>query len=130
MGFFKSLFGSDPNGKVFKLDANHNVYYKGEGVTELDAAHTAGFFKGLGYFKDDNSIDLQIISPTGKPDELKVNFIVNPKYVTPESGENFKAMVTAMYDLFPQKKLSAALVDPNFKVVSDLGYMQTPATSG
>ena len=123
MGFFKSLFGSDPNGKVFKLDSNHNVYYKGEGVTELDAAHTGGFFKGFGYFKDDNSIDVQITSPTGKPNELKVNFIVNPQYVKPETGEYFKTMVIAMHDLFPQKKLSAALVDPNFRVISDLGYL-------
>ncbi|MEP6677573.1 MAG: hypothetical protein ABJA78_20600 [Ferruginibacter sp.] len=54
MGFFKSLMSvistDGKTGTPFKLDKNHTVYYKGNGVTELDAAHVAGFFKGYGFF--------------------------------------------------------------------------------
>ena len=56
MGFFKTLMSvistDGKTGTPFKLDKNHTVYYKGNGVTELDAAHVAGFFKGYGYFTE------------------------------------------------------------------------------
>ncbi|MEO7292803.1 MAG: hypothetical protein ABIW34_06860 [Ginsengibacter sp.] len=36
-------------GTPFKLD-KHTLYWKGNGVTELDAAHAAGFFKDTDIF--------------------------------------------------------------------------------
>ena len=126
MGFLRSLMSvistDGKTGTPFKLD-KHTVYWKGKGITELEAAHVAGYFKGYGYFKDDNSIDVQILSPTSSAEELRVNFIVNPQYVTSEIEDHFKSMVSSMHELFPGRKLSSTLVDPHFKEVKNLGYM-------
>lgn len=71
MGFFRSLMSVvSTDGKTrtpFKLD-KHTLYSKGNGVTELDAAHVAGFFQGYGYFPVGGASAAQISrSKTNRP---------------------------------------------------------------
>ena len=86
MGFFKSIMSvistDGKTGTPFKLDKNHTVYYKGDGVTKLDAAHVAGFYKGYGYFTEKNQSDIQIMS-NKMTDPIRVGYIIGVKDISP-----------------------------------------------
>ncbi len=88
MGFFKSLISvvipENKAGASFKFDDNHTVYFKGKGVTETDAARTADFFKGYGYFTETNQSDVQIFSADMK-DAVNIGFIAGGRSVSEDT---------------------------------------------
>ena len=116
MGLFKSLMSvistDGKTGTPFKLDKNHIVYYKGNGVTELDAAHVAGFFKGYGYFTETNQSDIQIAAKA-VTDAVQVGFIIGGKSVSPEVETYFKDAASGLQEFFPQRSIIIRLLDVN-----------------
>ena len=116
MGFFKSLMSvistDGKTGTPFKLDKNHTVYYKGDGVTELDAAHVAGFFKGYGYFTDTNQSDVQIAAKTST-DPVQVGFIIGSKSVSEEVETYFRDSASGLEEFFPGRSIVIRLLDVN-----------------
>ena len=116
MGFFKSLMSvistDGKTGTPFKLDKNHTVYYKGDGVTELDAAHVAGFFKGYGYFTDSSQNDVQIAARSSA-DPVQVGFIIGVKTVSPETEGFFRDSAPGLQEFFPGRPIIIRLLDVN-----------------
>lgn len=123
MGFFKSLMSvistDGKTGTPFKLDKFHTVYYKGNGVTEIDAAHVAGYYKGIGYFIDDYESDIQI-SSSEKNDPVQINIIIGGKSVSAGSEDFFKTSVSGLQEFFPERAITINLMDINFKQLKTL----------
>ncbi len=123
MGFFKSLMSvistDGKTGTPFKLDKNHTVYYKGKGVTELDAAHVGGFFQGYGYFTDTNQSDVQIFS-NSVTDAVQVGYIIGVKSVSPETETYFKDAGKDLQEFFPGRAITIHLLDTNLKQLKTL----------
>lgn len=123
MGFLKSLMSvistDGKTGTPFKLDNNHSVYYKGNGLTKLDAASVAGFYKGYGYFTDTSQSDIQIIS-NNTVDPIRVGYIIGGQDVSPETEEIFKNAGPGLQDLFPGRSISFHLLDVNLKELRSL----------
>jgi hypothetical protein len=123
MGFLKSLMSvistDGKTGTPFKVDKNHTMYYKGDGVTKLDAARVAGFFEGYGYFTETSECDIQIASE--KPgDPVQVGYIVGTSDLSSETKDYFKDAVAGLQELFPGREVSCRLLDVNFKHLSSL----------
>lgn len=116
MGFFRSIMSvistDGKTGTPFKLDANHTVYWKGNGVTELDAAHVAGFLKGYGYFTESSQNDVQIESKS-KTDPVKVGFIIGGKSVSGQVETYFKESASGLQEFFPGREIVIRLMDIN-----------------
>lgn len=116
MGFFKSLMSvistDGKTGTPFKLDKNHTVYYKGNGVTELDAAHVGGFFRGYGYFTDTSQNDVQIEAKT-KDDPVKVGIIIGGKSVSEPVESYFRESASGLQEFFPGRQIIVRLLDVN-----------------
>ena len=123
MGFFKSLMSvistDGKTGTPFKLDNNHTVYYKGKGVTEVDAAHVAGFFKGYGYFTDTNQSDIQILSNSAT-DPVQIGYIIGVPAVSTETETFFKNAVIDLQEFFPGRVITIHLLDTNLKLLKTL----------
>ncbi len=123
MGFFKSLMSvistDGKTGTPFKLDSNHTVYYKGNGVTELDAAHVAGFFRGYGYFTETSQSDIQIAAKSNA-DPVQVGFIIGGKTVSPETENYFKDSAANLQEFFPGRSIIIRLLDVNLNELKTL----------
>ena len=123
MGFFKSLMSvistDGKTGTPFKLDDNHTVFYKGKGVTELNAAHVAGFFKGYGYFTDANQSDVQV-SSAGASDPVQIGYIIGAKTVSAETEIYFKNAGNDLQEFFPGRAITICLLDTNLKQLKTL----------
>ena len=125
MGFLKSLMSvistDGKTGTPFKLD-NNTMYWKGNGVTAVDAARAAGFLKGYGYFKEDAGISAQIFSAKSE-DPVRIGFLFEA-----EPSEDVKAyfleMAKGMKESFAGRSLTLSLLDRNFKEVKDLGEIK------
>jgi len=106
-------------GTPFKPDKNHTVYYKGDGVSALDAAHVAGFYQGYGYFTDTTESDIQISSKnTGDP--VQVGYIISGANVSPETEAFFKDAATGLQDFFPNRTISFHLLNTNLQQLKTL----------
>lgn len=123
MGFFKSIMSvistDGKTGTPFKLDKNHTVYYKGDGVTKLDAAHVAGFYKGYGYFTETNQSDIQIMS-NKMTDPIRVGYIMGVKDISPDTEAFFKNAGSGLEDHFPGRSVTFHLLDVNLKEFKSL----------
>ncbi len=123
MGLFKSLMSvistDSKTGTPFNLDKNHTVYFKGDGVTKVDAAHVAGFYKGYGYFTDETQSDVQISSKNAG-DPIAVGYIIGGKSVSPETETFFKHAVKGLQELFPNRTISFHLLDTNLQQLKAL----------
>ena len=123
MGFFKSLMSvistDGKTGTPFKLDKNHTVYFKGNGVTELDAAHVAGFYKGYGYFTDTTQSDIQILSDKAG-DPIQVGYIIGGQSVSPETETYFKDAAEGLQQFFPGRAISFHLLNTNLQQLKTL----------
>ena len=124
MGFFKSLMSvistDGKTGTPFKLE-KHTLYWKGNGVTELDAAYVAGFFKGYGYFPEGGASAAQISSE--KPtDPVKISFFFG-KVADPNILNYFFNMANQLQQFFPGRQLTASLIDSDFKELKNLGVI-------
>ena len=122
MGFLKSLMSvistDGKTGTPFKLD-KHIVYWKGNGVTELDAAHAAGYFKGYGYFPEGGASAMQI-SADKPTDPLRLSFFFE-KEPNPNVINYFLTMANGMKEFFPNRKITVSLMNSNFKELRNLG---------
>jgi hypothetical protein len=123
MGLFRSLMSvistDGKTGAPFKLDENHTVYYKGNGVTDVDAAHVAGYYKGYGYFTGSSQSDIQIFSEkTGAP--VQVGYIIGGSSVSPEVEDYFRNAAGGLQELFPGRTISIHLLDVNLKQLKTL----------
>jgi len=123
MGFLKSLMSvistDGKTGTPFHLDKNHTVYYKGDGVSKIDAARVAGFFQGYGYFTDESQSDVQISSKTaGAP--VQVGYIVGKASISPETETFFKGAATGLGELFPGRTISICLMNANLEHLKTL----------
>jgi len=123
MGFLRSIMSvistDGKTGTPFKLDNNHTVYYKGKGVTELDAAHVAGFLKGYGYFTDSSQSDVQVAADD-KAGPVRVGYIIGGKSVSPETEEVFKNTGPGLQEFFPGRSISIHLLDTDCKQLKEL----------
>ena len=123
MGFFKSVMSvistDGKTGTPFKLDKNHTVYYKGNGVTKLDAAHVAGFYKGYGYFTETNQSDIQIMS-NKMGDPIRIGYIIGGKGVSPDTEMFFKDAGPGLQEFFPNRIITFYLLDVNLKELKSL----------
>ena len=81
-----SLTGCQQYGKEYKLDKKHNVYYKGEGLTEDIAKKLANYLKEQEYFQDSIESTVQI---TKNKDTFNLNFVVDETKLTEGTGNNF-----------------------------------------
>ena len=123
MGFLRSLMSvistDGKTGTPFKLDKNHTVYYKGKGVTELDAAHVGGFFRGYGYFTDTNQSDIQI-SSNSITDTVQIGFIIGGTSVSSDTETYFKNAGGDLKEFFPGRGVTLHLLDTNLKQLKSL----------
>lgn len=124
MGFLRSLMSvistDGKTGTSFKLD-KHTLYWKGSGVTELDAAHVAGFFKGYGYFPENGASAAQI-SAAKSTDPVKASFFFE-KEPDPNVLYYFFSMANELKQFFPGRQITVSLIDGNFKELKDLGVV-------
>ncbi len=124
MGFLRSLMSvvstDGKTGTPFKLD-KHTLYWKGNGVTELDAAHVAGFFKGYGYFPEGGASAAQI-SAAKPSDPVKISFFFG-KEADPNILHYFFNMANQLQQFFPGRQITASLIDSDFKELKDLGVI-------
>lgn len=124
MGFLRSLMSvvstDGKTGTPFKFD-KHTLYWKGNGVTELNAAHVAGFFKGYGYFPEGGASAAQI-SAAKPTDPLKVSFFFG-KQADPNILHYFINMANELQQFFPGRQITASLIDSDFKELKDLGVI-------
>ncbi len=123
MGLFKSLMSvistDGKTGTPFKVDNNHTVYYKGNGLTKIDAAHVGGFFQGYGYFTETSQSDIQISS--GKAgDPIQIGYIIGGHDVSPETEEYFKNAESGLQELFAGRIITFHLLDVNLKQLRSL----------
>ncbi len=123
MGFFKSMMSvistDGKTGTPFNLDKNHTVYYKGKGVTQLDAAHVAGFYKGYGYFTDNSQRDIQILSNSSS-DPVQIGYIIGGTTVSDETATFFKNAGDGLQEYFPGRTITIHLLDTNLKQLKTL----------
>lgn len=123
MGFFKSLMSvistDGKTGTPFKLDKNHTVYYKGKGVTNEDAAHVGGYYRGYGLFTDTNQSDIQIFSQNAN-DPIQVGHIIAGKSVSPESETVYKDAASGLQELFPGRVITVCLMDTSLNILKKL----------
>jgi len=123
MGFLRSIMSvistDGKTGTPFKLDNNHTVYYKGKGVTELDAAHVGGFLQGTGYFSATSRNDVQIYA--GKAtDPVQVGYIIGGSSVSPETEDFFRNTGSGLQEFFPGRVITVHLLDTNCKQLKSL----------
>lgn len=123
MGLFKSIMSvistDGKTGTPFNLDKNHTVYYKGNGVTAIDAAHVAGFYKGYGYFTETNQADVQIVSKK-QGDPVEIGYIIGGKSVSPETEDYFRAAKESLQTHFPGRSISLHLLNTNLEKLKAL----------
>jgi hypothetical protein len=123
MGFFKTLMSvistDGKTGTPFNFDKNHTVYFKGDGVTKVDAARVAGFFKGYGYFTETNQSDVQIFSKELNG-PVEIGFIIGGSSVSKETEIFFKATAAGLQDSFPGRTITGYLLDTNVKQLKEL----------
>ena len=111
-------------GKKYAFDSDHNIYYKGEGVSETDAKNLATFFNKQGYYHSGQKADVQIKKTK---DTFNINFIVDKAKVTPDLETNF--ILFGGYiskEVFSNAPVTILLSDPNFNEIKNLGYARPP----
>lgn len=123
MGFFKSLMSvistDGKTGTPFNFDANHTVYFKGDGVTKIDAARVAGYLKGYGLFTETNQSDVQIFSAkAGQP--VEVSFVIPRKTTTEEAEGVYRDTAEGLQELLDGRKVSVHLMGTDMVRLKDL----------
>lgn len=136
LGYFAWQYFGEPNGKVYKLDKEHNIYYKGEGMDEAGAKKLAGYLKEQQYFETGKEATVQITRTKETKDTVNLNFIVDKSKITADMEDKFVlfgGMIASK--VFNSAPLTVHLSDDHFKEVKNLGYAKpvadesTPATN-
>ena len=115
-----SLSGCQSYGKEYKLDKKHNVYYKGEGLTEDIAKKLANYLKEQEYFQDSIESTVQI---TRNKDTFNLNFVVNASKLTESTGNNFLIFGAFISEkVFNKAPVTIHLTNDHLETVKNLGY--------
>jgi len=123
LGFYGwKLFGN-PNGKKYAFDKLHNIYYKGEGLTEANAKDLAEYLKEQEYFGGDHEASIQISKTDETKDTVNLKFVVDKSKLTPDIEKVFIQLGT----LIPKKIFNGAPVDvylanEDLEDIKNLGY--------
>lgn len=129
LAFYAYQYFGKPNGKIYDVDKNHHVYYKGEGVTKDDAKKVGDYLTRLGYFKKDNEVDVQISSNKEKSN-LKIAYVVDNTKITHEFEKGFVLISSYLSDsVFNGRKMLVSLADDHMDEVKNLGFTNTSSAT-
>lgn len=123
MGYYGwDLFGNS-NGKKYAFDKLHNIYYKGDGLTEANAKDLAEYLKEQEYFGGDHEASIQISKTDETKDTVNLKFVVDKSKLTPNIENVFYQLGT----LIPKKVFNGApvdvyLVNEDLEDIKNLGY--------
>lgn len=107
-------------GKEYKLDKNHNVYYKGDGVDEALAKKLAGYLKEQEYFQDSIESTVQLVKIK---DTFNLNFVVDASKLT--SGYENKFLLFGAFiseKVFDKKPVVIQLTNNKLEPFKNLGH--------
>ena len=107
-------------GKEYKLDNNHNVYYKGEGVDETQAKKLADYLKAQEYFEDSVKSTVQLVKVN---DTFKLNFMVDETKIT--SGYENKFLLFGAFiseSVFDKAPVTIQLTNDKLEPFKNLGF--------
>ena len=125
IGYYAYNYFAKPDGKIYDVDKNHHVYYKGEGVNKDDAKKTGDFFTQIGLFKTDNEFDVQISSGKDQSD-LKIAYVVDKDKISGDKESGFLQISSALSEnVFSGKKMAVSLVDEHMDEIKNLGFTQS-----
>lgn len=120
LGYYAYQLLGSPNGKTYKVDDKHHVYYKGDGVNEDDAKKVGNYLKEIGLFKD-GAMDVQIDAEKNAKD-MNVRFVVDKDKVTPEVENAVATIGNDMEQkIYPGKTLHLILTDSKFDDIKTVG---------
>ena len=107
-------------GKEYKLDAKHNVYYKGEGVDEALAKKLANYLKEQDYFQDSINSTVQIVKVK---DTFNLNFVVDESKITKAYETNFLLFGAFISEsVFDKAPVIIHLTNDKLETFKNLGY--------
>ena len=110
--------------KVAIAGSKGEVYYKGDGVTELDAQKIGNYLKtDLKYFDDVTVKSVQLLKATSGG--YDVRFVIDEKKLKeiPNAEAGFQAYAAAMsIDLYNNQPVNVFLADENMKDLKSLPY--------
>jgi len=107
-------------GKEYKLDAKHNVYYKGDGVDEALAKKLANYLKEQEYFQDSINSTVQLVK---NKDTFNLNFVVDESKLTENSGQNFLLFGAFISEsVFNKAPVTIQLTNEKLEPFKNLGY--------
>ncbi len=118
--------GCSNNGKDYKLDKEHNVLYKGEGLDEFAAKKLGEYLKEEKYFQDGIPATVQIVKSKETKDTVYVNFVYDQTKVNPEIEKAFIALGGRISEtVFAKSPVNICLLDSVYKMFRNIG----PATA-
>ena len=120
--------GCADNGKEYKMDKEHNIYYKGGGLDESTAKKLADYLKVQEYFQAGKNATVQIIKSDKTKDTVNLNFIVDKSKITPEMENTFilfGGMIAQK--IFSAAPLTVHLCGKDFDELKNLGYAKPVA---
>ena len=107
-------------GKEYKLDAKHNVYYKGEGVDEALAKKLANYLKEQEYFQDSINSTVQLVKVK---DTFNLNFVVDATKLTAGYENNFLIFGAFISEkVFNNAPVTIQLTNDKLEPSKNLGY--------
>ena len=112
-------------GKEYKLDAKHNVYYKGEGVDEALAKKLAKYLKEQEYFQDSINSTVQLVKVK---DTFNLNFVVDATKLTAGYENNFLIFGAFISEkVFNKAPVTIQLTNDKLEPFKNLGYAKPTA---
>jgi hypothetical protein len=114
-------------GKEYKLDKMHNVYYKGEGVDEVQAKKLAEYLKEQEYFQDSINSTVQLVK---NKDTFNLNFVVDETKLM--SGYENKFLIFGAYIsemVFDKAPVTIQLTNNKLEPFKNLGFAK-PLSGG
>ncbi len=107
-------------GKEYKLDAKHNVYYKGEGVDEALAKKLADYLKKMEYFQDSVTSTVQLVKIK---DTFNLNFVVDESKIVNGLENNFLIFGASISEVvFNKAPVTIQLVNDKLELFKNLGF--------
>ena len=112
---------SNKLGKEYKVDSEHSVYYKGEGLDEYSAQKLGDYLK-KGYFVNGQKATVQMEKTKDTKDTIYLNFVVDKSKATSDIEPKFMAYAKMISsDVFNNMPLNIKWMDDKFDEVKNLG---------
>lgn len=116
------LAGCNNNGKDYKLDKEHNVLYKGEGLDEFTAKKFGEYLKEEKYFQDGIAATVQIVKSKETKDTVYLNFVYDQTKVNPDIEKAFIALGGRISEaVFAKSPVHICLLDSVYKMFKNIG---------